>query len=115
MAAKTKKHAETENERRHGHCADELMKDFGIPKSMRPQVCDEVAKVWKQVVMIHSSIIWSVRGYQPHQATRSLEHFLNQHATHEQKNRKPEPGMGRRSQGYFDSKGEYQQRERDDF
>lgn len=101
-----RKKAETNNERIHGHCADELMKDFGIPKTMRAEVCDEVAKVWTQVTMIHSSIIWSVRGYQPHAATRGLESFLRQHATHEQQNRKGEEHNRERS-GRFDSEGNY--------
>lgn len=112
--ARTQK-AETKVERTHGHCADELMRDFGIPKEMRVQVCEEVAKVWVQVTMIHSSIIWSVRGYQPHGATRGLENFLSRHATHEQKNRKPEPGRQRQS-GHFDSQGYYHHHGgRDDF
>lgn len=101
-----RKKVETQVERTHGHCADELMKDFGIPKEMREQVCEEVAKVWVQVTMIHSSIIWSVRGYQPHSATRGLEIFLNRHATHEQKNRKNQPEE-RREPGHFDSRGFY--------
>lgn len=51
-----KRKAETDVERTHEHCADELMRDFGIPKEMRVKVCDEVAKVGVQVTMIHSSI-----------------------------------------------------------
>ncbi len=81
------------------------MKDFGVPKRMREEVCQELDKVWKQVVMIHSTIIWSVRGYQPHGATRGLEYFLRRHATHEQKNRKQETRP--RRDGTFDSRGYY--------
>lgn len=104
LSRNRKRKVETEVERAHGHCADELMKDFGIPKEMREKVCEEVAKVWKQVAMIHCTIIWSVRGYQPHAATHGLEHFLHTHATCEQKNRKQGP---QRSQGHFDSKGDF--------
>ena len=78
---------ETEVERAHGHCADVLMNDFGIPKAMRKKVCENVAKVWKQNTMIHCLIIASVRCYQPHAATRKLESFLRKHATREQKHR----------------------------
>ena len=107
---------ETQNERFHGDCADELMRDFGVPKEMREQVCEEVAKVWKQVTMVHCLIIASVRNYQPHTATRGLEIYLAQHATHEQKHRKREPHH--RRSGYFDSRGHYHSREEaydDDF
>ena len=97
---------QTEVERHHGHCADELMRDFGIPKAMRVEVCEEIAKAWVQCVMIHCQIIMSVRGYQPHHATRSLEHFLHTHATHSQKNHKQE-SWGRQHDGRFDLQGNY--------
>jgi hypothetical protein len=88
MAAKR---VPTQVERTHGHCADELMKDYGLPKNLHVQVCEQIAGVWKQNTMIHSLIIWSVRGYQPHAATRGLEVFLREHATHEPKNHKQTP------------------------
>ncbi len=89
---------ETEVERYHGHCADMLMDDYGIPKSVRIEVCEEIAKVWVQSTMIHSLIIWSVRGYQPHSATNGLKNFLQQHAGYpEPKNHKPEVGMSGRA------------------
>ncbi len=83
----------SEVERHHGHCADLLMSDFGIPNKMRIQVCEEIAKVWTQVTLIHCMIIWSVRGFQPLAATRSLELFLHQHKTHEQKYSKKSIGQ----------------------
>lgn len=100
-----KKKTETEDERVHGHCADVLMNDFGIPKEMRAEVSTEVAKVWKQNTMIHCLIISSIRGFQPHGATRGLETFLRRHARHEPKHQKPT--TGRRPSGSFDSRGYY--------
>lgn len=107
-----KKAEETEAERDHGHCADLLMSDFGIPKTMRKEVCEEVAKVWKQNTMIHCLIISSVRGFQPHGATRGLEHFLHRHATHEQEHKKQERP---RQSGSFDSRGNYHAPEHDPY
>lgn len=99
-----KRKVETEAERTHGHCADVLMGDFGIPKDMRDAVCQEVGKVWKQNTMIHCLIISSVRGFQPHAATRGLEYFLQEHATHEQKHKKQDRP---RHDGTFDRHGNY--------
>jgi hypothetical protein len=79
---------ESEVERDHGHCADVLMSDYGIPRHMRKRVCEEVAKVWKHDIMFHDIIAASVRGWQPNPATATLESFLRQHATHEPKNHK---------------------------
>jgi hypothetical protein len=100
------KRKQSEVERVHGHCADELMKDYSIPREMRAKVCEEIAKVWKQTVMIHSTIIWSVRGYQPHSATRGLEVFLQRHARSSSKNHKDSRERASRG-GSFDSKGYY--------
>jgi len=100
-----KKRVETQAERTHGHCADVLMSDFGIPKDMRDEVCQQIGRVWVQNTMIHCLIISSIRNYQPHAATRGLEAFLQRHATQEQKHRKPEQRMS--SQGHFDSRGHY--------
>ncbi len=100
---------ETEVESQHGHCADVLMSDFGIPKEMRIQVCEEIAKVYKQCTMIHCIIIASVRGFQPHGATRMLEGFLGEHSTHEQCNSKASIERRSRPQGSFDSRGYYHQ------
>ena len=99
-----KRRVETDAERTHGHCADVLMSDFGIPKDMRDAVSQEVGKVWKQNTMIHCLIISSVRGYQPNAATNGLEHFLRMHATQEQKHKKQERS---RQSGTFDSNGHY--------
>lgn len=103
-----KRREESEVERAHGHCADLLMSDFCIPKQMRKEVCEEVARVWKQNTMIHCLIIASVRGFQPHSATRGLQYFLEKHATREQKHKKQE---GPRRGGTFDSQGYYHQPE----
>ena len=81
-----KRRKETKVESDHGHCADVLMSDYGIPRKFRVQTCKEIAKVWKQFTMIHCLIINSVRGWQPNSATRGLEYFLVQHQTHEPKN-----------------------------
>lgn len=87
-----KKRGLSKNEQTHGHCADVLIADFGVPKKLRPQICDEIAKVWVQGSLIHCVIILSVRGFDPHGATRSLELFLEEHKTHPQKNRNPAVG-----------------------
>lgn len=97
---------ETEVERTHGHCADVLMSDYGVPKGMREEVCRKIAGVWQQNTMIHCLIISSVRGYQPHPATKGLEHYLRRHGTHEPKNHKKERVEWGRS-GHFDSQGFY--------
>lgn len=99
-----KKKVETEAERTHGHCADVFINDFGIPKTMRKEVCEKIAKVWKQNTMIHCLIISSVRGYQPHPATRGLQVFLERHATREQRYKKQERAH---REGTFDSRGYY--------
>lgn len=105
-----KKRIETEVERTHGHCADVLMSDYGIPKEMREEVCEKIAQVWRQNTMIHSLIISSVRGYQPHPATRALGYYLRQHGTHEPKHHKKER-FERRESGSFDSQGFYRPHE----
>ena len=79
----------TEAERTHGHCADVLMKDYGIPKELRASVCEEIAKVWVQNTMVHCLIITSVRGWQPSNATRGLQYFLMGNQTHSPLNHKP--------------------------
>jgi hypothetical protein len=72
-------------EKIHGHCADVLMGDYGVPKGLRVQVCKEIEKVWEQNTMIHCMIIFSVRGYLPHSCTDSLKLFLEKHKTQEPK------------------------------
>ncbi len=83
---------ETPLQARHGHCADVLMTDFGVPKDMRERICEEIDKIYVQVSMVHCMIIWSVRGFQPNAVTHSLEQILSAHATHEQRNTKNNPG-----------------------
>ena len=104
-----KRRVETEVEKTHGHCADLLMSDYRIPKDRRVQVCEQVAMIWRQNTMIHCLIIASVRGYQPHPATRGLSHFLDQHATQQPKNHKKDTLSAGRSQGHFDSQGFYRE------
>lgn len=102
-----KRRVESDVERTHGHCADVFLEDFGIPKEMRKEVCEEVAKVWQQVTMIHCMIIMSVRGFQPHPATRSLEIFLKRHATRPQKNSKEAVREREREPGGFERRKKY--------
>ena len=108
------KRVETEVERAHGHCAQVLMSDYGIPKSMHQEVCEEIAKLWKQGSMIHCVIITSIRGWQPVSGTNGLKYFLEQHQGYSPKNHKPESGVVHRPQGRYDSRGHYHQVEADD-
>ena len=83
------RNAETQVEKEHGHCADALMFDYGIPRHMRVEVCEELAKLWWQLTMIHDVIIASVRGWRPVPGTEDLKIFLSERQTHSPKNHKP--------------------------
>ena len=96
-------------EKDHGHCAGVLMSDYGIPKSMHKEVCEEIAKLWKQGSMIHCVIISSIRGWQPRSGTNGLKYFLAERQGHSPKNHKPDAGAVRRQEGSFDSRGHYHQ------
>lgn len=97
---------QTQNEKDHGHCADELMRDYDIPRSMRAAVCDEIAQIYRQGSIIHCVIITSVRGYRPMPQTRSLKNFLEQNATSRPKNHKQELESTSRG-GRVDSRGKF--------
>ncbi len=79
-------------EEAHGHCADLLMGDYGIPKEFRSEICEEIDKIWIQNTMIHCVIAWSVRGWSPSPATNSLKALLEKLKTHPPLNQKPSGG-----------------------
>lgn len=76
-------------EKTHGHCADVLMDDYGIPKQMRREVCGEIDHIYEQISLIHCVVIAGVRGWQTIPQTRALRAFLVQHQTHPPKHHNP--------------------------
>jgi len=91
MPTKTRKKASVVEER-HGHCADLLMSDYGIPNRFRSKICKEIDKIYEHDNMVHCQIIWSVRGFEPRQSTRFVEGLLNHLRTHPPKNHKEASG-----------------------
>ena len=79
---------ETKIEQDHGHCADVLMSDYGIPVGLRVELCHEISKVWKWDLMFHDLIIAGVRGYYRTNTVAPLKRYLEAHQTHHPKNQK---------------------------
>jgi hypothetical protein len=68
-------------EQKHGHCADFLMNEYGVPKLQRAGVLNEIDAIYDQGQMFHDIIIHGVRGYVRTSRTAQLKSFLEQHAT----------------------------------
>lgn len=81
----------TQVERKHSHCADLLMQDYGIPKEHRIAVCEAIDKIYEQISLIHCIIIASVRGYAPLPETDDLKRLLETLQTHPPKYHAPPP------------------------
>ena len=80
----------TKIEKNHGHCADVLMSDYGIPRKRRVELCHKIAEVWVEDTMFHDLVIASVRGYYPNRNIGPLVGYLETYKTHEPKNHKRE-------------------------
>ena len=82
------RYKDTKLEKIHGHCADVLIEDYGVPYEHRPLICEEIDKIYLQISLIHCLIIASVRGWRPVPATDDLKALLERVKGHKPKNHK---------------------------
>ncbi|MDB4992462.1 MAG: hypothetical protein JWL75_707 [Parcubacteria group bacterium] len=64
------------------------MDEYGVQKTHRAEIMEEVKRIYDSVRMPHFVIIRSIRGYVPVGATRPLECLLEQYKTHPPKHKK---------------------------
>lgn len=85
---------EAELEEKHGHCADVLMSDFGIPHEGRLTVLEGINLLYLNPGYIHCQIIHAIRGFGFRNAkSDAFKSVLSELATHAQLNTKESLGM----------------------